>query len=89
MLEPDDRIALLYSQAEQQAEAVFKPTIPIDRFFRNIYILDNLFGYSGTFMNWIIEFKIDNRLIIKFITLNAHLSYFLGPIKKSNLSVQK
>jgi len=23
------------------------------------------------------------------ITLNVHLSYFLGPLKKSNLSVQK
>ena len=38
MLEPDDRIAQLYSQAEQQAEAVFKPTIPINRYFRNIFI---------------------------------------------------
>ena len=25
----------------------------------------------------------------RFTTLNVHLSYFLGPIKKSNLSVQK
>ena len=25
----------------------------------------------------------------KIYTLNVHLSYFLGPIKKSNLSVQK
>ena len=48
MLEPDDRIAQLYSQAEQQAEAVFKPTIPINRFFRNIFISDTLVGYSGT-----------------------------------------
>jgi len=44
MLEPDDRIAQLYSQAEQQAEAVFKPTIPINRFFRNIFISDTLDG---------------------------------------------
>ena len=45
MLEPDDRIAQLYSQAEQQAEAVFKPTIPINRFFRNIFISETLFSH--------------------------------------------
>jgi len=42
MLEPDDRIAQLYSQAEQQAEAVFKPTIPINRYFRSLTTMDQI-----------------------------------------------
>ena len=59
MLEPDDRIAQLYSQAEQQAEAVFKPTIPINRFFRNIFISDTLDGHSGT-----VTYRVQNNDIL-------------------------
>ena len=83
MLEPDDRIYQLYRQGELQAEAIFKPTIPINRYFRNIYILDNLFGYSGTFINLIIEFIIDYQFGYQIANTqtNVHLSYFLGPIK--------
>lgn len=66
-MDPEDRVQMLYENAEKSAESVYKPTVPLTRYLRSLESMARVYKAHVDDKNLDSAYSLQIKMVVLFI----------------------